>query len=1047
MDCLETCKAQCGCPIGPNSFACSNHGLCIEGGCVCEGNWINEACDTEIFTLDRIPYIFVLILTSSCILIAVLTSILYFVYRHNQIMICIRPFFGHLMNFGAIVGSIALLIAVHLKVNDTPCNAIWWLLDYSFVFVFGTLLAKTYRNYRILRTTKNESLRLSDGWVVRVILVLLSIETSILLPLYATNHFHDDYPYQEWKQSDGTSERFEGCFMNSSIALIALCPSKVLTILIVFILAFKLRNVKSELNETKALLLSSGITLFIWIFAAFTYLITEYQYGEMFYGCLSVSICVPFITILTTLCIPKVIAIRYDTTRYESRAVVTDWRRNSIVAGPGGGNVDLNDYLANVVWSDVQQVESAEHLIDSIPELILNIDIILLLLSKKVRHRKIRTHAVTAIHQLGAGTIRLYLIQFFQALKYEPDMCALGSSKQMTSPLCQYLIDRAALDLEVAQHLYWATIVELASQEVVMEVVNGVPCRIKKSKRSRPVYEYFLQAFTLALEESTIWTHLTSQKDIVDEIHGGYEKIMQQGTDVKSKTLILRQALSTNGQLAYLFSFPNVVPHPLHSQLMVNGINPENCTIFRSSAKPMKLSFSIDSKAQRQQVQDVMAASLSRKYRSARVSSSFSEISLEFDSTSVESQVTYKVIVDIRSVRHHQPGRKGVHYARVDCNGQMKRTCDASEPKWNETFEITSGVVPHDIEIHIFFQPEEQDAAIFLGEYSVDFQTVMDRHDGKLKGWQSLGQNKKAQVDVSIETMVEEVYDSSLGSGTREGINRAVDTHLESVLNSCNLDAIFKIGDDLRQDQLALQLISIMDSIFLSHQLDLKLTVYRILPTSPTSGFAEFVPDSYAISAVLEANNHSILEFLRRNNFDVHAENNISPAAMETYIRSCAGYCVMTFVLGVGDRHLDNIMLKSTGEVFHIDFGFMFGRDPKPFPPPFRLTPEMVAAMGGMHHKNFEAFMSYAARAFNILRSSSSILLGALELMIGAGIPDMRDNQRAAIAEVEQRLVLHATKYNAAQFMRGMIRHSQKSKTTARLTIMEQFHKFSVALQ
>lgn len=325
----------------------------------------------------------------------------------------------------------------------------------------------------------------------------------------------------------------------------------------------------------------------------------------------------------------------------------------------------------------------------------------------------------------------------------------------------------------------------------------------------------------------------------------------------------------------------------------------------------------------------------------------------------------------------------------------------------------------------------------------------MDQHKGQIEGWQVLmsGNDAKIELDLTIKASVMEMDSQDESGGAEEGINRAVNAHLNTVLTSCNTSAIFKVGDDLRQDQLALQLIAMMDSIFKSHQLDLKLTVYRILATSPTSGFAEFVPKSYAMSAVLENNNHSILQFLRRENFDVHTENNISRHVMDTYIRSCAAYCVITFILGVGDRHLDNIMLQSTGHVFHIDFGFMFGKDPKPFPPPFRLTPEMVAAMGGMQHQDFEMFMSYATRAFNVLRGSADIILGALEMMIDAGIPDMRDHPRRAIAEVEQRLVLHATDYKASQFMRGMIRHSQRSKTTTRLSIMEQFHKFSVVLQ
>ena len=37
--------------------------------------------------------------------------------------------------------------------------------------------------------------------------------------------------------------------------------------------------------------------------------------------------------------------------------------------------------------------------------------------------------------------------------------------------------------------------------------------------------------------------------------------------------------------------------------------------------------------------------------------------------------------------------------------------------------------------------------------------------------------------------------------------------------------------------------------------------------------------------------------------------------AVREFSRSCAGYSVITFVLGVGDRHSDNIMVKSNGQV------------------------------------------------------------------------------------------------------------------------------------
>lgn len=47
---------------------------------------------------------------------------------------------------------------------------------------------------------------------------------------------------------------------------------------------------------------------------------------------------------------------------------------------------------------------------------------------------------------------------------------------------------------------------------------------------------------------------------------------------------------------------------------------------------------------------------------------------------------------------------------------------------------------------------------------------------------------------------------------------------------------IYKVGDDLRQDQLVIQLITLMDRLLRKVNLDLKLTPYKVLATGVDHG-------------------------------------------------------------------------------------------------------------------------------------------------------------------------------------------------------------------
>lgn len=230
---------------------------------------------------------------------------------------------------------------------------------------------------------------------------------------------------------------------------------------------------------------------------------------------------------------------------------------------------------------------------------------------------------------------------------------------------------------------------------------------------------------------------------------------------------------------------------------------------------------------------------------------------------------------------------------------------------------------------------------------------------------------------------------------------------------------LFKVGDDLRQDQLVIQIIILMDRLLQKENLDLKLTPYRILATSSTAGAVQFIP-STSLSAA-SSKYRSILAYLKEHNPDDTEPLGVRKETMDTYIKSCAGYCVITYLLGVGDRHLENLLLAPDGHFFHADFGFILGRDPKPFAPMMKLCREMVEGMGGTTSPHYLQFKQYCFTAYTTLRKSANLILNLFSLMVDANIPDIRVEPDKAVLKVKERFHLEMTEEEAIRHFEQLI--------------------------
>ncbi|CAG7830448.1 unnamed protein product [Allacma fusca] len=102
------------------------------------------------------------------------------------------------------------------------------------------------------------------------------------------------------------------------------------------------------------------------------------------------------------------------------------------------------------------------------------------------------------------------------------------------------------------------------------------------------------------------------------------------------------------------------------------------------------------------------------------------------------------------------------------------------------------------------------------------------------------------------------------------------------------------------------------------------------------------------------------------------------------YTRSVATSSIVGYILGLGDRHVQNILIdKSTAEVIHIDFGVAFDQGkllPTPETIPFRLTRDIVDGMGfcgieGVFRRSCESTME-------VLRKNADIIVTILEVLL-----------------------------------------------------------------
>eukprot|EP00871_Galdieria_phlegrea_P005170 jgi/Galph1/5654/GphlegSOOS_G4273.1 len=238
---------------------------------------------------------------------------------------------------------------------------------------------------------------------------------------------------------------------------------------------------------------------------------------------------------------------------------------------------------------------------------------------------------------------------------------------------------------------------------------------------------------------------------------------------------------------------------------------------------------------------------------------------------------------------------------------------------------------------------------------------------------------------------------------------------------------IVKAGDDLRQEQLALQLISQFRNIFREENLSLWVRPFTVVCLSSDSGLVETLPDAVSLHALKKRtpNFTTLLDYFER--IYGPADCKRFRRAQRNFVESMAGYSLVCYLLQIKDRHNGNIMLGSEGRVIHIDFGFMLGNSPGSIrfeSAPFKLTSEFIQVMGGTNSEPFQYFRELVVQGFLAARKHHEKLTTLVEIMIeGTKIPCMHGGH-SVLESFRQRFSLGLLERECIHHMLSLIEES-----------------------
>jgi len=205
----------------------------------------------------------------------------------------------------------------------------------------------------------------------------------------------------------------------------------------------------------------------------------------------------------------------------------------------------------------------------------------------------------------------------------------------------------------------------------------------------------------------------------------------------------------------------------------------------------------------------------------------------------------------------------------------------------------------------------------------------------------------------------------------------------EESLKPKRIKFILKKAVGLRKEKIISCLIKILQYKLKEQMLLKRISRFDVIPSyfiniiTKDIAVIEFVDDSLTLreisergitlqNYILDNNNHQPIDIVKK-----------------IFVHSLAIASVISYILGLGDRHLDNIMINKSGQIFHIDYGYILENPTTNLlgAPNIKVTADMIDFLGGYTSQYYDLFTKYVIKIYDILRLYKNIIVQYYEMM------------------------------------------------------------------